>query len=462
MMRKRIKWIVALLIVGGVTGWICSRWDAWFSMPEEPPYTASMYPSRIMLTFGSSEEDSRNISWQCDSIVRPSFIEYQCGEGTPKKEKATGELFHSRSGKSVFYAARLRQLLPDTTYHYRVCTNGKYSDWYSFRTYPTHRNEFEFVYVGDVQDSINGKANELLKSAFHQHPNAEMLVCGGDLTERPSDNYWEETFRDLDSICQHVPLLVATGNHDYLKTVPMKLERRFSLTFSYFLDAMEGENQLYNLRYANAEFFLLDSNREPNFLWTQRSWLKKKLQESKAQWKIVILHHPLYSLKGGMNNLPQRLLFDGLIREYGVDLVLQAHEHEYARMTNKVDVDGAPQMMTTPVYTVSHCSPKNYRISFPDEYDRFGLSSRYYQTVRVKGDTLQMAAYDAYNHQLYDSLLIVKSSQGTTRVVDLARHIPEKMDFQPRPDSKKDMKFAKRIKDYCDRHPEQINPNRAK
>ena len=276
-------------------------------------------------------------------------------------------------GKSVFYVARLRQLLPDTTYHYRVCTNGKYSDWYSFRTYPAHRNEFEFVYVGDVQDSINGKANELLKSAFHQHPNAEMLVCGGDLTERPSDNYWEETFRDLDSICQHVPLLVATGNHDYLKTVPMKLERRFSLTFSYFLDAMEGENQLYNLRYANAEFFLLDSNREPNFLWTQRSWLKKKLQESKAQWKIVILHHPLYSLKGGMNNLPQRLLFDGLIREYGVDLVLQAHEHEYARMTNKVDVDGASQMMTTPVYTVSHCSPKNYRISFPDEYDRFGL-----------------------------------------------------------------------------------------
>jgi hypothetical protein len=24
------------------------------------------------------------------------------------------------------------------------------------------------------------------------------------------------------------------------------------------------------------------------------------------------------------------------------------------------------------------------------------------------------------------------------------------------------MKFAKRIQDYCDRHPERINPNRAK
>ena len=452
-MRKRIKWIVALLIVGGVTGWICSRWDAWFSMPEEPPYTASMYPSRIMLTFGSSEEDSRNISWQCDSIVRPSFIEYRCGEGTPKKEKANGELFHSRSGKSVFYAARLRQLLPDTTYHYRVCTNGKYSDWYSFRTYPTHRNEFEFVYVGDVQDSINGKANELLKSAFHKHPNAEMLVCGGDLTERPSDNYWEETFRDLDSICQHVPLLVATGNHDYLKTVPMKLERRFSLTFSYFLDAMEGENQLYNLRYANAEFFLLDSNREFFYLWSQRKWLEKKLLQSEAKWKILVLHHPLYSIKKKNNNLIQRWMFDDLVRQYGVDLVMQGHEHAYARRIGGVYKNGAPAI---PVYTVSHCSPKNYRIRFDESFDKFGISSRYYQTVNVSGDTLSMATYDAYTHALYDSLMVVVSPSKAHLVHDLGKDIPENMEFTPDPTNKKDLKFAERIQEYVKSHPERM------
>lgn len=49
-----------------------------------------------------------------------------------------------------------------------------------------------------------------------------------------------------------------------------------------------------------------------------------------------MLHHPVYSIKGKMNNLPVRWMFDGLFREYGVDLVLQGHEHNYARMTNKM------------------------------------------------------------------------------------------------------------------------------
>ena len=50
-----------------------------------------------------------------------------------------------------------------------------------------------------------------------------------------------------------------------------------------------------------------------------------------------MLHHPVYSIKGKTNNLAVRWMFDGLFREYGVDLVLQGHEHNYARMTNKND-----------------------------------------------------------------------------------------------------------------------------
>ncbi len=80
-----------------------------------------------------------------------------------------------------------------------------------------------------------------------------------------------------------------------------------------------------------------------------------------------MLHHPVYSIKGKTNNLAVRWMFDGLFREYGVDLVLQGHEHNYARMTNKND-EGE---MTTPLYLVSHASPKSYRLSFNDKYDRF-------------------------------------------------------------------------------------------
>lgn len=61
-------------------------------------------------------------------------------------------------------------------------------------------------------------------------------------------------------------------------------------------------------------------------LFSQREWLKKTLKASDKKWKIVMFHHPVYSIKGKMNNLPVRWMFDSLLREYGVDLVLQGHE----------------------------------------------------------------------------------------------------------------------------------------
>lgn len=144
-----------------------------------------------------------------------------------------------------------------------------------------------------------------------------------------------------------------------------------------------------------------------------------------------------------MNNIIQRWMFDGLIREQGVDLVLQGHEHAYARMTAHDD-DGKA---ATPIYTISHCSPKNYRIEFDERFDKFGSGSRYYQTVRTHADTLFLAAYDAFTHSLYDSLLIVKR-EDMARVIDLGQDIPERIHFTPNPNNRKDVAFAQRIEAY--------------
>lgn len=132
-----------------------------------------------------------------------------------------------------------------------------------------------------------------------------------------------------------------------------------------------------------------------------------------------MLHHPVYSIKGKTNNLAVRWMFDGLFREYGVDLVLQGHEHNYARMTNKND-EGE---MTTPLYLVSHASPKSYRLSFNDKYDRFGTNRRFYQHIDVTGDTLRMQAY-LENDSLYDDVRIVKNASGI-QIIDNAKDIPE-------------------------------------
>ena len=446
---KRTTLVVIILVLVGCGIWASSRWKVWFHNPEEPLYVSQVEPHRVLLTFGDSLESSRNVSWQADSVLHPSYLELALlPEGDTVKIAAYGEVFCSRSGQAAYYVARLRQLKPDACYAYRVITNGISSHWYFFKTYSEKRNCLSFMYVGDVQDTIGGEANRFLREAHSRHPQNEFLACGGDLTERPIDAFWAETFRDVDSVCQTMPLLNVTGNHDYLKGLPVMLERRFSLVFSYFLDSKIADNQVYTFCYGPAQFFLLDSNRELPYLLTQRDWLKGELKKSKALWKIVILHHPLFSTRGS-NNLIQRWAFNDLIEDYGVDLVLQGHEHAYARMTRH-DANG---LAVTPVYTVSHCSPKNYYIQFDDRFDKFGISSRYYQTVDIMDDTLAMATYEVYSHTLYDSLRIVKKGTSVS-IEDYGRNIPEYMEFTPDLSRKKDRAYADRINDYKSRHPE--------
>ena len=458
-LRHYSRYMWGLLIVA-LCCWCASRWSVWFENPEEDAYEPSDVPARILLSFGDEDgECNRNISWTCGTEVKESFVELstlnsQLSTVNCQLSPAIGEVFASRHGKAAYYVARLRDLKAGHTYRYRVCTGGKKSDWHEFHLPQAHESETTFLYMGDIQDSIGGIANHLLREAFRRNPDTEFLVCGGDLTERPTDAYWGETFETLDSVGQSVPVLTITGNHDYLKGIVCQLERRFSLIHSYFLDSMVGENQVFTVRYKNVQLFCLDSNREFFYLWTQRRWLEEQLEKSRAKWKIVVLHHPLYSIRSSMNNLIQRWMFDDIIREHGVDVVLQGHEHAYARMTTSSQPSTLNSQLSTlnsklspPIYTVSHCSPKSYRIEFDEMVDKFGTGSRYYQMVRTRGDTLFLTAWDANEGTLYDSLYIVKRG-ANTQVVDAGKDIPEKLTFTPDPHNKKDVAFAERIKAY--------------
>lgn len=455
--HKNIGRIATLLLILALATWVATRWNVWFGNPEEQAMEPLSAPGHVLLTFGDNHEMSRNVSWQCDTMLQPSWLELVNLESQESSRiEAQGEVFESRNGKAAYYVARLRDLKPATHYRYCAVTDGKCSPWYGFQTYAPCRDKFSFLFVGDVQDTIGGVANRWLLDAWEQHPEVEFLVCGGDLTERPTNQHWAESFRTLDSIGQSMPILNVTGNHDYLRGVIQRLEHRFPLVFSYYLDSRVGDNMVYTLNYGDVQFFVLDSNREFFYLWTQRQWLREKLEQSTAKWRILVLHHPLYSIKKKNNNLIQRWLFEDLVDLNHVDLVLQGHEHAYARMIRGLSKNGHPAI---PVYTVSHCSPKNYRIQFDDRFDKFGISSRYYQIVNISGDTLAMATYDANTHALYDSLMIVNhqvAGVGEHLVEDLGKDIPEYLEFTPEPGNKKDRKFAKRIQEYINRHPERI------
>ncbi len=95
-----------------------------------------------------------------------------------------------------------------------------------------------------------------------------------------------------------------------------------------------------------AEVFVLDSNtldssqtklKSKNSDQAQLDWLVEALGGSLAHWRIVMLHHPIYTpradrLFGHRSELKMRQQLEQLLIGGHVDAVIQGHNHFYARL----------------------------------------------------------------------------------------------------------------------------------
>ncbi len=417
-----IKLLVAVAVVSVVAAVCASRWHVWFGNPPEPAYVTEQTFSRILLTMGE-DADSRYVTWIYDTVAHPSWLDYYVeSDSALHTLEAKSEVFVSRSGKSAFYNVLLKDVTSADVYHYRIRTERDTSTWMTFRN--DEGKDYSFLYFGDVQDEVEGGFDTLLPRVIGGNADARFLLFGGDLIERPMHQYWNVAFSALDTFAAKYPIVAVPGNHEYLKHVPRLLEERYPLTFYYFRKSYDecAQNALYTFQEGDARFYLLDSNKDFWKFFAQRSWLEEALSKSTAKWNIVVLHHPLYSVKGKLNNLMARLFFNDVVEKYNVDVVLQGHEHVYARFNVETDDDGN---MASPLRLVSYASQKDYAMDFVGDVVKWGTADRYYERFTFSGDSLVMRTFGA-DGNLYDHLIIVKDGNGR-RLVDKGRSIPQRI-----------------------------------
>jgi 3',5'-cyclic AMP phosphodiesterase CpdA len=77
------------------------------------------------------------------------------------------------------------------------------------------------------------------------------------------------------------------------------------------------------------QFIALDST---DVTKEQLDWVAATLKGSTSAWKIVFLHHPLYSSGRPGSNLRLRAQLEPLFIMYNVSAVLSAHDHVYERI----------------------------------------------------------------------------------------------------------------------------------
>ena len=155
-----------------------------------------------------------------------------------------------------------------------------------------------------------------------------VLMAGDNIYEGPAteEDYrlkFEEPYQQL--LDAGVKFYAALGNHDdtnqiFYKPFNMGGERYY--TFS------PPEDPLTRLD-SSVRFFALDST----YLTVEQiRWFEKEVTESRSDWKIAFLHHPVYtSGRYGLAARGIRLALESTFVNGGVDVVFSGHEHIYQR-----------------------------------------------------------------------------------------------------------------------------------
>lgn len=187
------------------------------------------------------------------------------------------------------------------------------------------RDTLRFLAVADTgSGDANQRAVGQQMAVVHQRRPVDLVVLGGDNIYPSGDLAMvEATFqRPYAALLRAgVPFHAVLGNHDIRTAngVPQVAYRPLGMKGRY-----------YNLRRGPVEFFMLDTN--GNADWQRQiSWLRSVLAKSRAPWKVVVGHHPIYSsgLYGNDAHLEAKLA--SLMRRHDVQIYINGHDHNYER-----------------------------------------------------------------------------------------------------------------------------------
>ena len=202
--------------------------------------------------------------------------------------------------------------------------------------------DFNFAAAGDWGCNSNTEATVSNMDA----KDPERVFGLGDYSYESTGSCWFNRIGPIDSITK-----IAFGNH----------EDDDSEGFSGYMSHFGLSQTYYSFNYQDVHVLVMDTDRNSYSSGSaQRNFVQSDLQAASTnpsiKWIIVYLHKPMYTSDNecgssscqntGSENTNLRNGFHPMFDQYGVDLVLQGHVHNYQRtFTLKYD-SGSPSSPT--------------------------------------------------------------------------------------------------------------------
>ena len=327
-------------------------------------------------------------------------------------------------------------LLPDTSYVYRVTDKalGISTPESKLDTKNAYTESFTFAHVSDSQAGTAEFRNVMAAVS----DKVDFVIHTGDVVQYAHKEYeWTEMLDKNYEYVAGMPIMPMTGNHETsYNNATYEIEKHFNNQIPTQSSTALG--YYYSFVYGNVKFIMLNTNdlADNRLKDEQYNWLISELESNTCKWTVVAMHNPMYSVgKYGADEtrnaiaLALRDQLQGVFAQYGVDLVLQAHDHAISR-TFALDADGVAtdENIVTEggvEYTVDPCGvvylmngPAGTQTRSPVAVDETlyahaetGRKASWAE-ITVTGDTLTVTVkwYNGFSEQVYYSWGIKKSS----------------------------------------------------
>ena len=389
-------------------------------------------PDRIILTFHGDPSNCRAVTWRTDQSINKSVAQIAEARVNSKFTSDAVEVvavtepfdlgqYKGNSSLVVHYhSVRFQGLKPDKLYVYRVGNGSKHwSEWIQFRTAKSTYAPIQFVYFGDAQNDILDHWSRVIRMAYQTAPQASFAIHAGDLVNNAHrDHEWAQWFKAGGFLHSQWTAIPAVGNHEFSavnggsRRVSIQWRPQFTLPVEKSLDS-ELHETVYTVDYQDVRIIVLNSTEK---LEQQTKYLEDQLKNCTAKWKIVTCHHSVFSPARGRDFKFARENWKPLLDKYNVDLVLNGHDHTYARGHVPVRTSDSDTPELGAVYVTSVSGPKQYGLDRKQilayksqgyRSDKTAEQTQFFQVISIEENNLSYVAYTVTGDE-YDRATITK------------------------------------------------------
>jgi PKD repeat protein len=252
--------------------------------------------------------DGLTISWHSDtqgSKVKWGYT-ISCEKG-----EFTGDRRDDYAG--YLYDYTFPKVNPADTIYYSIYTDK----WSNVKTFETsaESSRFTFGAGGDSQNDNSAPWHSAASKVATE--DLDLFIFTGDNVKYDDNTTdWDNWWSNGDTLLSRKLIYYTGGNHEY-----------GSIYLNQFV--MPGNEKWYTFEYGDVLFISLLTEAYQD---SQYVWLQDVLKNTNKKWKVAFFHKPFFSsgIHGG-DMTRYRDTWWKTLDDYGVDIILNGHDHFYLR-----------------------------------------------------------------------------------------------------------------------------------